>query len=140
MVDHVLVPLDDSEQSMGALEFTLDEHPDARITALTVIDPIDAAYSFDVIFQASEWYDAQRGRAGDRFEAARDLASERGIEIATEIEVGRPPRAIVEFARDTDVDLIAIGSHGRSGVRRVLLGSVAEAVVRRSPVPVVVVR
>lgn len=140
MADHVLVPLDESEQSMGALRYALDEHPEARLTALTVIDPIDAAYTIDVLFQASEWYEDEREAAEARFEEARGLAEERGLDLETEVEVGRPSRAIVEWAEANDVDVIAIGSHGRSGVRRVLLGSVAEAVVRRSPVPVVVVR
>jgi nucleotide-binding universal stress UspA family protein len=55
-------------------------------------------------------------------------------------EIGRPSRAIVEYAEEHDIDHIVMGSHGRSGVTRILLGSVAETVVRRSPVPVTIVR
>jgi len=54
--------------------------------------------------------------------------------------VGRPTKVIVEYADDHDIDQIVMGSHGRSGMSRILLGSVAEIVVRRASVPVTVVR
>ena len=60
--------------------------------------------------------------------------------FATETVVGRPARTIVDYAEQEDVDAVVIGSHGGEAVGRVLLGSVAETVVRRSPVPVTVVR
>jgi nucleotide-binding universal stress UspA family protein len=53
---------------------------------------------------------------------------------------GDPANEIVAYAEETDVDHIVVGSHGRSGLSRVLLGSTAEKVVRRSPVPVTVVK
>jgi nucleotide-binding universal stress UspA family protein len=63
-----------------------------------------------------------------------------GIEFRIETAVGKPEREVVAFAEEHDVDHIVIGSHGREGVSRVLLGSVAEKIVRRAPVPVTVVR
>jgi len=51
-----------------------------------------------------------------------------------------PGRALVELAEDEDIDLVILGSHGRSGISRALLGSVAERVVRHAPCPVLVVR
>jgi universal stress protein A len=56
------------------------------------------------------------------------------------IEVGRPSEEIVKGAKEWSADLIVIGSHGRRGMQRALLGSVAEAVMRHAPCPVVVVR
>ena len=53
---------------------------------------------------------------------------------------GRPADVVVETARDGQYDLIVVGSHGRTGIQRVLLGSVAEAVVRWADRPVLVVR
>ena len=61
-------------------------------------------------------------------------------DVETAIEVGRPAATIVEEARERDVDHIVVGSHGRTGASRILLGSVAETVARRSPVPVTIVR
>ena len=56
------------------------------------------------------------------------------------VPVGDPVRSIVEAARDWPADLVVIGSHGRDGVGRILLGSVAEGVARHAPCPVLVVR
>ena len=56
------------------------------------------------------------------------------------VEVGQPASAIVNAAKEWPADIIAIGSHGRGGVRRALVGSVAEAVMRHAPCPVLVVR
>lgn len=56
------------------------------------------------------------------------------------IQVGSPLTEIVDAAKDWPADLIVIGSHGRGGVRRALLGSVAEGVMRQAPCPVLVVR
>jgi nucleotide-binding universal stress UspA family protein len=71
---------------------------------------------------------------------AEARAEEHGVPVHRETIVGVPSRAIVEWAEENEVDGVVIGSHGREGVSRVLLGSVAETVVRRSPVPVTVVR
>jgi nucleotide-binding universal stress UspA family protein len=85
----------------------------------------------------ADWYGHAEASAESMLEAAAgDL--EAAVETATVL--GRPARAIVEYAEEEVVDAIVIGSHGRDGVARLLPGSVAETVVRRSPVPVTVVR
>ncbi|PSP63029.1 stress response protein [Halobacteriales archaeon QH_7_66_37] len=66
------------------------------------------------------------------------LARDVPVEV-TRIE-GSPAREIVSYAEDNDVDVIVMGTHGRSGVDRLLLGSVAERVVRSSSVPVLTIR
>ena len=69
------------------------------------------------------------------------VATEGGAtDVERALEVGRPTRTIVEYADEHDIDQIVMGSHGRSGMSRILLGSVAEIVVRRATVPVTVVR
>jgi len=82
----------------------------------------------------------QEGHAETLLEDVRERLTDRGIDVETAIEFGKPSNVIVEYADEHDVDLVTIGSHGRTGASRVLLGSVAETVVRRSPVPVTVVR
>jgi nucleotide-binding universal stress UspA family protein len=62
-----------------------------------------------------------------------------GVHIETELRTGRVARHIVDYAREHDIGLIVVGTHGRTGVSRVLLGSVAEAVVRLAPCPVLTV-
>jgi nucleotide-binding universal stress UspA family protein len=142
MASRVLVPLDGSPQAWAALEHVLGEYPDARLTALTVINPIEAGHSAETALPsaAEAWYQSAREAAERRFDEAAELAAERGTAFDTAIEVGRPTRVIVEYAEEHGVDHVVMGSHGRTGVSRFLLGSVAEAVVRRSPVPVTVVR
>lgn len=141
MAGEVLVPLDGSPQSWEALEAAIDLHPTARITLLTVINPIEAGSSHRTVVPGSAdgWFDAEQAAAKERFqEAEKKIPSDRALETA--VRVGRPSRVIVEFAEETGIDAIVIGSHGRSGISRILLGSVAEKVLRRSPVPVTVVR
>ena len=140
---HVLVPIDGSPQSDAALEHALEEVETSRITVLNVIDPIEAGYTAQgtVPSYSEEWFEQSTAAAEELFEAAQATADEHGVTLDTATEVGRPSRTIVDVAAETaDVDQIVMGSHGRSGVSRILLGSVAETVVRRSPMPVTVVR
>lgn len=139
---HVLVAYDDSTQADRALSFALDSFPDAHVTLLTVIDPADAGSRRRLSLPplGDEWLARAREDASERLAAAADRARDAGVETDTSIEVGRPANTIVAYAEDHDVDHVVMGSHGRSGVTRILLGSVAENVVRRSPIPVTIVR
>ncbi|WP_227353582.1 universal stress protein [Haladaptatus salinisoli] len=142
MSKRILVPIDGSEQSEKALEYVLTEFPDGDITVINVIDPIDVGYTSTVGMPgySEEWYEESKESAEALFEDAQETAAEYGATLSTTTELGRPAQAIVEYAEENDFDQIIMGSHGRSGVSRILLGSVAETVVRRSPMPVTVVR
>lgn len=144
MPAHVLVPVDDSERSDAALEFALSTYPEATITTLHVIDPAEPRGAVALEAGAPEMYDELRTRqeevADGILEEAADRADDHGVSIETERMVGSVEHSIVEFADDRDVDHVVIGSHGRTGASRVLLGSVAETVARRASVPVTIVR
>jgi len=142
MAKRILVPVDGSIQSKRALRYALETHEDAEITALHVIDPAESMVSPDETgpYMVEGWYEMAEERGEDVFEDIREIAREYGREVETATDVGLPARTIVEYADEEGFDHIVMGSHGRSGVSRVLLGSVAEAVVRRSPVPVTVTR
>jgi nucleotide-binding universal stress UspA family protein len=73
-------------------------------------------------------------------EALRDLLSEAEVEVSGVVIEGRAQNDILEYAHDHAIDLIVIASKGLSGVKRVLLGSVASQIVRKAPCPVFVVR
>lgn len=90
--------------------------------------------------QFEAWYDDVRNETDDILDEARELASDHGVEITTKVDVGEPWRAIVEYAEENDVDHIIMGSHGRDDDSPLPLGSVAETVMRRSPVLVSIVR
>ena len=142
MTKTVLVAVDGSPQSEEALDHTLDEHPEAEIVALTVVDPAEAGYSVEGAAPdfPQEWYETAEQEAESVLEDAEERAETAGQSITTASAVGRPANAIVEYADDEGADHIVLGSHGRTGMSRILLGSVAETVMRRSKVPVTVVR
>jgi len=135
----VLVPIDGSPPADDALEYALEQFPDAEIVALYVMDPVDGSTAWGA-GNADDWLAAAEERAETVLEEAAETARGAGRELATESTVGRPAHAIVEFTGEHDVDHVVVGSHGRDGLSRVLLGSVAETVVRRAPVPVTVAR
>lgn len=133
----ILVGVDGSEQSTEALVYALERFPDAEITAVSVVNPVDASAG---TYPTESLFEAHRERAEGYLDDAADLAADRDREIDTEVLVGRPAREIVAYAEAADVDQVVVGSRGRTGLSRMLLGSVAESVVRRAPAPVTVVR
>ena len=112
------------------------------LVCLRVVDPAQRSYGtgtgIDTL--ADDLASAGREAAEEMFDEVRERVEEAGADIETELRVGRPARAIEECAEGASVDHVVIGSHGRDSITRILLGSVAETVVRRSPVPVTVVR
>lgn len=137
---NILVPMDDSPMAKRALEHAVSMYPDARITVLHVINYIEESYSSRALVGPEKLKERGRERSEELFERAESIAEEHGTDIETESVVGDPSREIVAYAEDTDVDQIVMGCHGRSPMSRVLLGSVAETVSRRAPVPVTIVR
>lgn len=142
MGKRILVPVDGSEQAHCAADFVIEEHPDAVMVLLHVINPADAGYNVQASIPtfSEDWFEGQKDRARALFDEIEADAEAATVPVERVIEVGKPTTVIVEFVEDNDIDQIVMGSHGRSGVTRILLGSVAETVVRRSPVPVTVVR
>ena len=63
-----------------------------------------------------------------------------GVQASWQVDFGPPAQRIVEYANENDVDLIVIGTHGHTGLRRVLMGSVAESVVRKAECPVLAIK
>lgn len=141
MTDRVLVPYDDSPLADEALEFALERFPDADLTVLYVIEIPDQQVT---LLAGPELQlpvtDRARSYATAVLENAVELAADRDRTVETAIETGKPANRIVATATEGNYETIVMGSHGRTGLSRALLGSVAESVVRRAPVPVVVVR
>jgi nucleotide-binding universal stress UspA family protein len=136
----VLVPVDFSEPAHEAARHAraLAEVYGARVDLLHVVDevllrpvyaPLRGSFQLDreeVVAQA----EAELRRFADAL----------GGEAALHVRVGHPALGILDFAAEEGVDLIVIGSHGRSGIERLFLGSVAEKVIRMAPCPVFTVR
>lgn len=136
MAKRILLPVDGSPQSRNALSFAVEEWPDAEITLLHIVNPAEAAGPMETTTMTSEW----RDRADERANALLDeMVESIAHPVETRVEVGHPPGTIVKVAAD-GYDHIVVGSHGRKGLSRIFLGSVAEEVIRNAPVPVTVVR
>lgn len=140
MVEKTLVPIDDSPQAEAALAYALEEFPESSITALHVVRLPEGYWaSFANSPAEVPGYERARDHGRELLETATETAAAESREIETAVETGRPAREIVDYAVNGEFDQIVVGSHGRHGINRVLLGSVSEAVVRRAPMTVVVV-
>ena len=142
MTQRVLVPVDGSPLSRESLEHAASTFPGAELIVLHVVDPVGALYEAEGggPAAADEWAGQAREEAERLCEDVATPAAEEGCTVTTLVDVGRPGRAILEAIDERDVDHVVMGSHGRKGLSRLVLGSVAERVVRESPVPVTVVR
>lgn len=139
-VEEVLVAFDGTPLSEKALEHAIVVYPDAKIAVLHVIDYIEESYGAKALIGDRALRERARNRSEELLADAETMAAEHDRAVATETAVGKSADEIVEYAETHDVDVIVIGSHGRSGVYRMLLGSVAETVMRRASMPVTVVR
>jgi nucleotide-binding universal stress UspA family protein len=139
MAKQFLVPFDGSEQACRALAHVLTEHSDAEITAIHVLNPAEWGYGSRDSGLGKRWYEEAKEGSEEVQSDAAELAGEHGVEIATTAESGVPSDVITEYADEHDIDHIVIGSHGRSGTRRLVLGSVAEAVARNVSIPVTII-
>ena len=81
-----------------------------------------------------------RARAERHLKEVENLSRDRGVVTAALLEEGDPVDEILDIARFHEVDLIAMATHGRGGVSRLVTGSVTEGVLRKSPVPLLIVR
>ena len=145
MVTHILLPVDGSDPSTKALEYAAENYDGERFTIIHVANPTDNLYGgLEGGYGTSDLFDRAVENGEEICDEARERLRNAGVpestEIETTVEVGNPARQIIEYATENDVDQIVIGSHGRSGVSRILLGSVAEKVLRRAPMPVNIIR
>lgn len=144
MTDSILVPFDGSEQAERALQFAFEEYDDAQVRALYVVDPSEfyAATGIEggALGDYDDVLDSELETAEATLEAAVEMADAAGRDLETDHVIGSVSRSVIEYVDDHDVDHVVVGSHGRTGAKRILLGSVAERIARRSPVPVTVVR
>lgn len=139
MIRRLLVPLDGSPRSQAALAVAkrLARQLAAPIHLLRVIDFSPMLYSNEPIALPQEYFDDWRRIARLSLENAAEPLQEAGIAVTTEIREGSPYVSIESACEEGD--LIVLSSHGRSGIERWLLGSVAEKLVRAAPVPVCLV-
>jgi nucleotide-binding universal stress UspA family protein len=145
MGQSVLVPLDGSEQAWEAFDYAIEEGNADSLTVIHVITRVDNAIYVDTLggFSDRDTHKRATENAEKLCEQARKRVLEAGFEAESfdsEVQTGRPTRTIISYVERNNIDHVVMGSRGLTGIKRILLGSVAENVVRRSPVPVTVVR
>jgi nucleotide-binding universal stress UspA family protein len=136
--DRVLVPTDGSEEVERAVEHAVGvaEVHGATLHALYVLST--EAYAGLPMETSWESVDSLLREDGEAaVERVRELAGD--VPVETAVVEGKPSREIVDYAEREDCDLVVMGTHGRGGIDRLLLGSVAESVIRSSSVPVTAV-
>jgi len=139
--ERVVVGIDNSEPSAAALETVLEFDPAdrAELTFCAVVD-VDRAIGTFGQFHADEVRAELKWEAESLADEALARANERNVAAKKAIVEGHAGAALLQYAGQCGADLVVVGSHGRRGIKRFFLGSVAESVVRAAPVPVLVVR
>ncbi|WP_049890552.1 universal stress protein [Natrinema versiforme] len=147
MYDRILVPTDGSDTAEKAVEHALDlaEQYGAAVHALYVVDTNAMSLSLgaEQLDRIEQGNYGEMGEVRERAESATgyvaDRARELGLETVEHVSAGRPHDMIGNYVADNDIDLVVMGSHGRTGVRRALLGSVTERTLRSTRAPVLVI-
>jgi nucleotide-binding universal stress UspA family protein len=137
----ILAPTDFSDPSARALEFALDVvEPGGELIILHVVDDTPLTYGYvGLATPAEELRTVMAREAGTELSGFGPESPPKGVKVQRRIVHGAPYLEIIRFAHNEKVDLIVMGTHGRTGIRQMLIGSVTEKVVRKAPCPVLVV-
>ena len=141
-ITHILVPTDFSTDANAAFNYALGlaRKFDAPVHLLHVVeDPVAAGVWSSEIYTA-EVAGLQVNLVRDAEERLRRTVPNDAGMVSTEVRSGSAARQIIETARDRSADLIVMGTRGRTGMAHVIMGSVAERVVRLAPCPVLTLR
>lgn len=140
MFDRILIPVDGSSaaESAAVRGFELAEAHGARATVLSVVE-LGPFSSVRLPGESTTAEEAFRERAEEVVARTVERAADFALEVDGEVTSGVPVNEIVEYAEEIDADLIVMGSRGRRGIDRVMLGSVAEGVARYGDVDVLLV-
>jgi nucleotide-binding universal stress UspA family protein len=137
----ILIATDGSEYTKNAVDYGIDlaKNTGAKIHAVYVVDtaafasiPMDAAWE--------SMYELLRQEGDEATKYVADKAEALGLEVDGNTIEGHPADEIIKYAEKNSMSIIVMGTLGKSGLDRFLLGSVAEKVVRNSKIPVLVVR
>jgi nucleotide-binding universal stress UspA family protein len=138
---NIVIATDGSENSQRAISYGIEiaKLSGATVHALYVLD----ISSFSSIPMDAGWeamYEILKTEGGKAVSEVKERGEASAVEVREVILEGHPSSKIIEFAENNNADLIVMGTLGKTGLDRFLMGSVAEKVVRGSKVPVLVVR
>jgi len=142
-IRHILAPVDFSDLGKPALDAACDlarRYSGTKLTLLNVYQIPNLMLPEGYILAPPKELDALFERINQDLEKLRARAVEQGADAHIETIEGVPWLEIVRFAQRNQIDMIVMGTHGRTGLSHAFIGSVAERVVRHAPCPVLVVR
>ncbi len=143
MYRKMLVPLDTSEFAECVLAHVKEmatAHSIPEVVLLSVVEParsVTVAYMGEDFAREAHEKDVQG--SSEYLERTKNVLGLMSSKVTTEVQVGRAAEGILDYIDKYGVDVVVVSSHGRSGVSRWFLGSVAEKLIRNSPVPVFLV-
>lgn len=142
IAQHILVPIDFSPDADRALDYAmaLAGVLQARLTLLHVIAPLPLVGAEMNGTALATYLDELEAQNTQTMAAYRDRVTHTGLPCDVAVVLGAPYQVIIDTAHSKQVDLIVMGTHGRTGLRHLFLGSVAERVVQLAPCAVLVVR
>ena len=145
MYKRILVPIDGTDTARTGLKEAIElaTQQKAAIRLLHVVNDFPMLMEMSSVINFEQYREGLQQYGRKVLDDARALVESTGVACETQLEVlkgGRVSEAILKDVRASACDLIVIGTHGRRGFQRALLGSDAEAVLRESPVPVLLIR
>ena len=142
MFNRILVPTDGSDAGKPAVDMALSlaQAHDATLHVLCIVDqPTSVSSAGEGFSGLDNLLDQLEERGRETTAAIAEQARESNVETVTAVRRGNPHDDILAYATESEIDVIVMGTHGRTGVKRALLGSVTEDVVRHSEIPVLTV-
>lgn len=139
---HLLVPIDFSAPAAEALDFAIEMAAalGARVTVLHSYEVPVVGVPDGALVSSAEMAASLASSAQEALDKVVDAQKGRGVGLTAVLRNGEPRTTIVAVAKEVGADLVVMGTHGRRGIAHLLIGSVAEYVVRTAPVPVLTVR
>jgi nucleotide-binding universal stress UspA family protein len=138
----ILLAIDDSPDSQAAVEAVVTQFPPehTEVRVLHVVEPMAVSTPPEMAAGYNPELKEQMQQARDFVQRAAETLSAAGFKVSSDVEQGEPRGVIVDQATGWHADLIVVGSRGRKGLKRFLLGSVSEAVAHHAPCSVEIVR
>jgi nucleotide-binding universal stress UspA family protein len=139
-IGNILVPVDFSECAQTAVRYALGMASQfhAEVTLVHVVEQI--IYPGDWMYPPLAMSDFAAEKRDQVLEKMQALVSEPSGKVNYVVRVGRAWQEVTDLAKETKADLLVLATHGYTGLKHVLLGSVAEKIVRHAPCPVLTVR
>ncbi|MGC8773730.1 MAG: universal stress protein [Chlorobaculum sp.] len=139
-IKSILCPMDFSDASKNAYRYACEfaRSMGSKVILLNVIEPRPIAAEMSLNYIPLE-EDLAAAAKEDFIPLVKD-AEAMGIDVTADVTIGLPAESILQHVADLDVSMLIMGSHGKTGLSRLLMGSVAEAVIRKAAVPVLIVK